>query len=390
MNEEQKTEIFQVGQNAEEKSGISRKSNGKKWGIISGVALILIALIIGINIYNFPANRLSRQLDLGNRYLEEQNYEQAVVEFDKAIEIDPMSVEAYLGLADAYIGKDDYESALIVLQKGYDLTGNEEIGNKLDGIKEEIERREYAEESKKVLTYIEHKMEGRSDEVKEIIEVCKEMGEISAVYEGHFLSYEQLEINYRPFIEQLETYLAVNPNDQEAWEILAWLYLRLGQMQLCLETRQKGYEFTKYEHLLPEVYTEESSSVAGYSIVVFDEYGRKIESESELQNYLYSSYTYGEGDRLLTSEYNEDNRWFMDREFVYDDLGRMIECRGNDYADDYADTCVWKLEYEDDGSILVTSHSYIYSHDDWDKRKIIIDEYGKVLSKEIIDSWAKY
>lgn len=341
---------------------------------------------------NSDSVRVREQLDLGEKYLTELDFDQAIVAYEKAIEIEPMNIEAYLGLADAYIGKDDYESALVVLQKGYDLTGNEEIGNKLDEIKEEIESRKYAEESKKDLTsYIENiKMVERSDEVKEVIEVCKEIGEISVVYEGHFLSYEQLETNYRPFIEQLETYLAVNPNDQEAWEILAWLYLCLGQMQLCLETRQKGYEFTKYEHLLPEVYTEERSSVEGYSIVIFDEYGRKIESESELPDYLYSSYTYGEGDRWLTSEYNEGNKFFMDCEFVYDDFGRMVECRGNNYTDDYDETCVWELEYEDDGGILVTSHSYKYNHDDWDKRKIIIDKYGKVLSEEIIDSWARH
>ncbi len=134
MSEEQKTEIYQAEKNVVEQSGTSRKSDGEKWGIIGGVALILIALIVGISIYDSPSNRISRQLDLGQRYLDEQNYEQAIVEFNKAIEINPMSVEAYLGLADAYIGMNDYETATEVLQKGYELTADERLKRKWESI----------------------------------------------------------------------------------------------------------------------------------------------------------------------------------------------------------------------------------------------------------------
>lgn len=90
-----------------EQTNTSGKLNKKKWGIIGAVLLILIALIAGICIYNTPANRLSWQLDLCNRYLEEKSYELAIVEFDKAIAIDPMSVDAYWGKAEAYIGLSD-------------------------------------------------------------------------------------------------------------------------------------------------------------------------------------------------------------------------------------------------------------------------------------------
>ena len=132
MSEVQKTEIFQIEQNAVEKSGTAWKSNGRKWGIIGGVALILIVLIIGFIIYNSPSKRLSRQLDLGNRYLEEQNYEQAIVEFDKAIAIDPMSVDAYLGKVQAYESMGDEEKAIEVLQTGYEITGDLRLKDYID------------------------------------------------------------------------------------------------------------------------------------------------------------------------------------------------------------------------------------------------------------------
>ena len=108
-----------------------KKINGKKFGIICGIAVVLIALIVGIGIYNTPINRLSRQLDLGNRYLEEQNYEQAIVEFDKAIAIDPMSVDAYLGKAQAYEGMGDIDMAIQTLEAGLERTDDVQIKDRL-------------------------------------------------------------------------------------------------------------------------------------------------------------------------------------------------------------------------------------------------------------------
>lgn len=89
------------------------KESSKKNRIIIIVVLLVIGIagILGFIIYNTPSNRLARQLDLGAKYLGEQNYEQAVVEFDKAIAIDPMNERAYIGKAEAYVGMGDYEQA---------------------------------------------------------------------------------------------------------------------------------------------------------------------------------------------------------------------------------------------------------------------------------------
>lgn len=86
---------------------------------IIAAAAVLIALFAGIGIYNTPTNRVNRHLELANRYLEEMDYEQAVVAFDKVIAIDPMNVDAYLGKAEAYIGLDDYDMAAATLEDGY-------------------------------------------------------------------------------------------------------------------------------------------------------------------------------------------------------------------------------------------------------------------------------
>lgn len=103
---------------------VTTQANNKKKviAIIAAAAVIIIALAVGIGIYNTPENRLNRQLDLGNKYLEEQNYEQAAIEFEKAIEIDDRCMEAYTGGIEAYLGagntdgaKDFYDRTLTML-----------------------------------------------------------------------------------------------------------------------------------------------------------------------------------------------------------------------------------------------------------------------------------
>ena len=100
-----------------------RKKNKSLIAIIVGI-IFLIVVLIGIAIYNTPDNRKSRYLDLGTRYLEEQNYEQAVVAFEKVITIDERCIEAYSGGIEAYIAIGDstglmvlYDKALAVLEE---------------------------------------------------------------------------------------------------------------------------------------------------------------------------------------------------------------------------------------------------------------------------------
>lgn len=60
------------------------------------------------------------QYDLGVRYLSEGNYEEAIIAFTAAIEIDPKRAETYIAM-------DNFDEALAILQKGYDIIGDEAI-----------------------------------------------------------------------------------------------------------------------------------------------------------------------------------------------------------------------------------------------------------------------
>ena len=129
MSEENTNETLSADEMTKEqnpaKSDGPKKFSGKKWGIIGAVIVVLIALTAGISIYNTPENRLSRQLDLGNRYLEEQNYEQAVIAFEQAIAIDDRCMEAYVGGIEAYQALGDAESCTTLYEKA--LTAAEKL-----------------------------------------------------------------------------------------------------------------------------------------------------------------------------------------------------------------------------------------------------------------------
>ena len=75
------------------------------------------------------------QYDLGMRYLNDGNYQEAVIAFTAAIEIDPKRPEAYLGAAEAYIAADDIDAAIAILEKGYAATNDDTLKERLDEIK---------------------------------------------------------------------------------------------------------------------------------------------------------------------------------------------------------------------------------------------------------------
>ena len=62
-----------------------------------------------------------KQYDLGVRYLEEGNYEEAIIAFTAAIEIDPKQAPVYVGRGDAYIGLGETEENLASAQADYEM-----------------------------------------------------------------------------------------------------------------------------------------------------------------------------------------------------------------------------------------------------------------------------
>lgn len=114
---------------------MNKMNEKKKRYVIAAATVVILVTIIALLLGRGSfTGKITELLDLGNKYLMEQDYEQAVVAFTKAIEIDPMSVEAHIGLVEAYIRNGEFEMALEAAKKGYELTGDERLKEKIDMI----------------------------------------------------------------------------------------------------------------------------------------------------------------------------------------------------------------------------------------------------------------
>ena len=234
------------------------------------------------------------QLDLGMRYLEEMDYENAVLSFNKAIEIDPRQAESYLGLADVYIMMGDYETAMEVLQQGYDATGSDLLKNKLEDMR-----------SGNIVDF-----RGRV-----LQKTVYEDGEIAYIYtytyneDGYEVrfdceSYKEGEQGYYGVVEEFSengapyryNYYSADGSSLETWDIMTF--------------NDQKQEIRREKH-----WGDEGSMVYEYS---YDDQGRqsgwKCYMDGELESYCEN--TYDENGRLTGETiYNADGSIQSQSEF---------------------------------------------------------------------------
>ena len=115
--------------------------NKKKKVMCGLVAITLIIVIASIAVYhNSPKQTAQKQLSLADECQETKRYEDAIVIYEKVLQIDNKSEVAYIGIAKAYIGLESYNTALETLNHGIDLVGEtdtllalrKEVSSKID------------------------------------------------------------------------------------------------------------------------------------------------------------------------------------------------------------------------------------------------------------------
>ena len=74
------------------------------------LAAVLLAVAL-LTACSSKAEKVREKLELGQKYLTEQNYTEAVASFTEAIGLDPENITAYLGRAQAYEGMEQYDDA---------------------------------------------------------------------------------------------------------------------------------------------------------------------------------------------------------------------------------------------------------------------------------------
>ena len=80
---------------------------------IKRLAALLLAMLMlaACSSGAISAANVSEKIELGQKYLTELNYSEAVAAFTEVIELDPSNIEAYMGRAKAYVGLKQYDDA---------------------------------------------------------------------------------------------------------------------------------------------------------------------------------------------------------------------------------------------------------------------------------------
>ena len=117
---------------------------------IGALFLLMTVLLVGCG--KSVEKHIAEQLELGNKYLTEANYEQAIVAFNKVIELDPKQAIAYIGLTQLYVKTADFEKAVQVLEDGKEYL-EDSYGEQLKEVYKE-EAKSFSDDLKELITFL--------------------------------------------------------------------------------------------------------------------------------------------------------------------------------------------------------------------------------------------
>lgn len=108
----------------------SLQQNSSKKKII--IPLIILAIVAAVAIGTYfmfftPEKRIARNLSLGNQYLKEQKYDDAIVAYNAVINIDKKQIKAYEGLLTANKELKAYDKAIDSMETAITVIGQDEI-----------------------------------------------------------------------------------------------------------------------------------------------------------------------------------------------------------------------------------------------------------------------
>ena len=130
-----KTGIADIS-NTDSTAAIVKDKHKKIITIATVITAVIAAAIIGaVAMQATPANRLKKQLRLAQKYLNEMNYEQAVLAYKEAISIDPKCEEAYFAIADIYIKTNEEDKAVEILEQAQAYIQTGALSARLDEVR---------------------------------------------------------------------------------------------------------------------------------------------------------------------------------------------------------------------------------------------------------------
>jgi len=188
-------------------------------------------------------------LSLGERYLLELDYEQAVIHFQRLIEIDPMNPRGYTGLAQAFAKLNKADEAIAALKQGYSvLPDNKEFLEQSVDVYEEII--EIAPENPDGYTGLAESLVGleRDDEAIAVLQKGAE------TITGNRGFHERASTIINGILEK-------NPDNADAYIGLFEALAALGNMERAREILIQGHDRIKNHEKLNALYESVFASV---------------------------------------------------------------------------------------------------------------------------------
>ena len=309
----------------------------KKWliPVIIGAAVALLAIILAVVLVivltvSAPKRALKKQLDLGEKYLTELDYENAILAYEEALRIDPNNEEAYLALV---------------------------------GIYETLAENSEEENLRQAMEYASKGL----DTAKEGL--------------THIASSAALLEKERTLTAKLEEY---DQKDQQSLIEQRQLSAREDEMDLIFN---RGYQYNLENLWLPikETTYEPDGTEAGY---VISEYSRKGDNYFEVRTsynedgtaYDKREYEYNSRGLLVSvNVYYDDGTLFWNDAYEYDENGLLKSIINTSYWDTGLVTeetsifewnvddpdCKYKEYRYDDNGNLTNPDGWPYMHDIW-------------------------
>ncbi|MBE6901951.1 MAG: tetratricopeptide repeat protein [Ruminococcaceae bacterium] len=115
------------------------------------LVVVLVLLVAGAVTALFATGTIGSKdpekiLATAERYLDKKDYEQAIIRFEKLLEIDPYNVDAYLGMAEALTALDRADEAKDILEKAADKIKDKDDLKKINEALTEVQPPEESEE----------------------------------------------------------------------------------------------------------------------------------------------------------------------------------------------------------------------------------------------------
>ncbi len=321
-------------------------------------AVLLIPFCLSMIGCGKASTAWQEQYDLGMRYLDVGEYEQAIVAFSAAIEIDPNQAAAYLNRADAYTGREQTWTNMQAAREDY--TKTLELNDKnVDAYLALTNLYVYQgkiEQAKDVLrTAVSKVQDDRIEEKQKELdsgEIYNRMGQLlyrcgydengeRAWY--HIFSYDS---------DGKQTGLRVYNADGEETDFVEYQYDEEGKViqdagySADGTIRSAEYGYDEKGNIAYSEGEEESEN----AVFSYDDQGRRTERREQGEDGMVTTYTYNEEDQLIrTDDYAQDELLGYTL-YEYDEQGNQIS--ESTYSPDGTLRERLVSEWDEDGNIV--------------------------------------